>query len=444
MVSVELIHLPRKCYYRLAHFLLHADECQSEPMKSLLRQCYRQLRAQLLQRIIPTSHTQLPNDGALCIEVLGFFHSISGIGESARLCAQQLAADGYRVKCTSVEKFFRKPLELEWNWPDNISSADINCRIYHLNPPMLPPVILQMGLANFKTTYNIGYWAWELESIPAEWIKAIRYMNAIMTPSRFTTKVIQGYTDYPVLTVTHPVTRATATDGMRAHLDIPESAFLVSTIFSFGSALERKNPMGLINAFKQAFVGIDDAYLLLKSNAGADSPEKQALLEAIAGHPNIRVIDQHWSRADVLGLIQCSDLYASLHRSEGFGLTIAEAMLLDTPALVTSWSGNMDFCTAENSFLVPYKPIKVNSSHPEFLEFTQATWADADVPHTAQLFTEIYRNRSLLRDKQACCANDMQACINSNKYQHALQQLANHQAAEKTHQKWNANDKLAE
>lgn len=414
-------------------------------MKQQLRQVYRHFRAQVLQRLIPKSVAQLPDEQTLCVEVIGFFHSISGIGESARLCAQQLAADGYRVKCTSVENFFRKPRELEWQWPDAISSAEINCRIYHLNPPMLPPVIVQMGIADFKKTYNIGYWAWELEAIPAEWIRAIRYMNAIITPSDFTTRVIQGYTNYPVLTATHPVTLTDATAGMRAHLDIPEHAFLVSNIFSFGSAMERKNPMGLIAAFKLAFADIDDAYLILKANAGANSPEKQALLQAIAGHTNIRLVDQHWSRADVLGLIQCSDLYASLHRSEGFGLTIAEAMLLNTPTLVTAWSGNMDFCTAENSFLVEYTPIKVNSSHPEFSEFENATWADADIRQTTQLFNDMYQHRDLLLDKKSCCAQQMQSCIDNNKYQHALRQLANNQKTEgKLTQKWNANANVAE
>lgn len=414
-------------------------------MKASLRQLYRHFRAQVLQRMIPKSKRPLADEAYLCIEVIGFFHSISGIGESARLCAQQLAADGYRVKCTSVEKFFRKPQELDWHWPDTIHNREINCRIYHLNPPMLPPVIVQMRIANFKTTFNIGYWAWELEALPAEWQRAIRYMNAIITPSHFTTQVIQRYTDYPVLTATHPVTLAPATAGMRARLDIPEQAFLVSSIFSFGSALERKNPLGLIAAFKQAFSGINDAYLVLKANAGADSPEKNALLQAIAEHPGIRLLDQHWSRADILGLIETSDLYASLHRSEGFGLTIAEAMLLHTPALVTAWSGNMDFCTAENSFLVGYKPVKVNSSHPEFREFETATWADADIEQTTQLLADLYRDRDLLLRKKMCCAQQMQWCIDHNKYQQALRQLAVNQKPVGTlDQNWNAKPKAAE
>lgn len=414
-------------------------------MKQHIRQLYRYFRAQLLQRIIPKSSVDLAQEQDLYIEVIGFFHSISGIGESARLCAQQLAADGYRVKCTSVEKFFRKSQEIEWQWQDNTADTEINCRIYHLNPPMLPPVILQMGLSNFKKTYNIGYWAWELEAIPAEWIKAIRYMNAIFTPSNFTTLTIKNYTHIPVLTATHPVRRSTASSGIRTRLDIPEQAFLVSNIFSFGSAMERKNPMGLITAFTKVFSEIDDGYLVLKANAGANTPEKQNVLQAIAAHPNIRLIDEHWSRADVLGLIESSDLYASLHRSEGFGLTIAEAMLLDTPTLVTAWSGNMDFCTEENSFLVGYKPIKVNSTHPEFQEFENSTWADADIQQATQLLKSIYQDRDLLLKKQSVCATQMQRCIDTNKYQHALQQLAgNKDFAKKNNQNWTPRAKVAE
>lgn len=396
-------------------------------MKNLARHIYRRLRAQLLQRMIPKSQVALPlSPDHLHIEVIGFFHSISGIGESARLCAQQLAADGYKVTCTSVEKYFRKPEEMPWSMgqqTDANTTSAINCRIFHLNPPMLPPVILQMGLDGFKKTYNIGYWAWELEAIPDEWVNALRYMNAIITPSSFTTRVIQNYTNIPVLTATHPVVRGEAAQGIREQLKIPADAFLISCIFSFGSAMERKNPQGLVEAFKAALAETPHAYLVLKANAGGNSPEKQALLQTIAGHPNILLVDQSWSRAEVLGLIQTSDLYASLHRSEGFGLTLAEAMLLDTPVMATGWSGNMDFCTEENSFLIPYKPLKVKSSHPEFSEFNAATWADADLDYASGVLRDVYTNRSLIRAKKSCCAQQMQICIDSQKYQHALQQL---------------------
>jgi glycosyltransferase involved in cell wall biosynthesis len=392
-------------------------------MKNLLRRFYRKFRAEFLQRVITKSKAQLPEDGKLCIEVIGFFHSISGIGESARLCARQLLNDGYKVNCVSVEGFFRKPEEIEWKWENHLPSQQVNCRIYHLNPPMLPPVIIQMGMGNFKKTYNIGYWAWELETIPKEWVSAMRYMNCIMTPSEFTTNAIKKHTTIPVITVTHPVTIEIPDTNIRNRLDIPQDAFLISNIFSFGSAMERKNPMGLITAFKSAFNGKKNIYLVLKANSGKLNDEKQNLLNEIADHPNITLIDEQWERRDILGLIHTSNLYASLHRSEGFGLTLAEALLLGVPTMATAWSGNMDFCTEDNSFMISSKPITVTSNHPEFQGLKNATWADADLKQTADVLTRIADNPELLIHKKQHCVSQMQETINSKKYSHALKRL---------------------
>lgn len=392
-------------------------------MKNLIRRFYRKFRAEFLQRIITKSSAQIQEDEKLCIEVIGFFNSISGIGESARLCARQLQNDGYKVNCVSVEGFFRKPKEIEWQWENHLPSQQINCRIYHLNPPMLPPVIIQMGIGNFKTTYNIGYWAWELETIPKEWISAMRYMNCIMTPSEFTSNAIKKHTTIPVITVTHPVTIEIPDINIRNRLNIPQDAFLISNIFSFGSAMERKNPMGIITAFKSAFNGSKNVYLALKANSGKNSKEKQELLEEIAAYPNIILIDEQWERREILGLIHTSNLYASLHRSEGFGLTLAEALLLGVPTMTTAWSGNMDFCTEDNSFMISYKPITVASNHPEFQGLKNATWADADIEQTTDLLKEITGNPELLVHKKQYCISQMQEIIDSKKYSHALKRL---------------------
>lgn len=248
-------------------------------------------------------------------------------------------------------------------------------------------------------------------------------MNAIMTPSAFTTNTIQGYTCAPVLTVTHPVAPETPAPDIRTRLNIPEDAFMVANIFSFGSAMERKNPMGLIAAFKLAFSKNDNAYLVLKANSGENTDEKKMLKEAVADFPHIILLDSRWSKADILGLIASANIYASLHRSEGFGLTIAEAMLLNTPALVTAWSGNMDFCTEENSFLVDYQTIKVDSRHPEFQEFTDATWADANIQTAAEFLIAAYKDKGELLSKQQLCKAQMQQVIETHKYQHALNYL---------------------
>jgi hypothetical protein len=96
---------------------------------------------------------------------------------------------------------------------------------------------------------------------------------------------------------------------------------------------------------------------------------------------------------------------------------------LDTPTLVTAWSGNMDFCTEENSFLVGYTLFKVNSSHPEFSEFTDATWADASVQEAADILRAVYESPTQLEHKTRCCRIQMKNTINTHKYEHALKKI---------------------
>lgn len=349
-------------------------------MKKFLRTIYRFLRSILFQRIIPESNQALKFNNDVVIEVIGFLESYSGIGESARLCALSLKDSGLKVKCTSVEPVFRKKSAFTWS-QDGFYTGDEApaIRIFHLNPPMMPPAIFAIGFKGYVRSFNIGYWAWELEDIPSEWRKALRYVNAVMTPSSFTTNAVKKHTDKPVITVPHPVdyNLQEVNAGIKSKLGMPDSSFLISSIFSFGSALERKNPESLIVNFKKAFVNHEDVRLVLKSNSG-NPEEKNKILDLIAKNSRIILIDESWDRADVLGLIKESDLYASFHRSEGFGLTIAEALLLDTPVIVTNWSGNMDFCNEENAFLVETKLVPVVTNNPEFKESGDQFWAEVN------------------------------------------------------------------
>lgn len=389
----------------------------------MLRTLYRFSRRNLFHRLIPLSRTPIFADGKTGIEVVGFFRSATGIGESARLCARQLQNCGYRVRCRSVENVFRKPPEMEWTFLDTARENEIGCRIYHLNPPMMPPAVMAVGMGEFTKAYNIGYWAWELERIPAEWCLATRYMNAVFTPSTFTSRAIALETDKPVVTVPHPVSAQPFSVGMRERLGLPTDAFMASCIFSFGSAIERKNPWAVVAAFVKAFGDDPGARLVLKGGHGGNSREKAQLLETIRPHANILLVDELWEPGDVAGLIKESDVYVSLHRSEGFGLTIAEAMLLGTPTMVSDWSGSTDFCSDENSFPVRVKPIAVRSTNPEFASLGDLHWADADVDHAAQLLATLRTDRSLTKRKAEVCLSRTNAYFAKPYYDVALKQL---------------------
>lgn len=348
-------------------------------IKKFARLVYRFLRTKLLQDIIPLSQSAFPSQYKnQIIEVVGFFESYSGIGESARLCALSLKDSGYQVKCRTVEADFKKTPEFTWTEEGFYQgSLEPAIRIFHLNPPMLPPAIFSIGLGRYKKSFNIGYWAWELEDIPLEWRKALRYVNAVMTPSSFTTGAVKKHTEKPVVTVLHPIgyNLKHINTGVKERLGISAGSFLISTIFSFGSALERKNPQALITCFKNTFTRNENVVLVLKSNS-ATTEEKARILALIGEDPRIMLIDASWDRADILGLIKESDLYASFHRSEGFGLTIAEAMSLGTPVITTNWSGNLDFCNQNNAFLVDYTMVPVISGSFDFQGSKDQKWAE--------------------------------------------------------------------
>jgi glycosyltransferase involved in cell wall biosynthesis len=389
----------------------------------IIRRIYRWLRANYLHAVIPVSREAIFAAEREGIEVVGFFRTASGLGESARQCAVQLQQQGYKVRCISVEGFFRKPGEIEWDFVDTASEAEVGCRILHLNPPMLPPVIFNIGLRRYRKVFNVGVWAWELEKLPREWRNALPYMNAITCPSNFTVAAIRQYTDKTVLPVPHPVIANAPAGDLRGELGIPASTFLVAAVFSFGSALERKNPVAMVKAFNLAFADYPNAHLLFKTNGPDDSAETQTFLAMIKDNPKITVRSGIWPREKVMGLLSTADACLSLHRSEGFGLTMAEAMLLGTPVVATDWSGNTDFCNADNSYPVRYRRVPVISTHPEFANMQDLTWADADVEHASALLRAILLDPETAKRKVAA-ARRVQEYFSLPAYSMALKAMA--------------------
>lgn len=399
--------------------------------KSIKGFVFRKVRAGILHDVIPRSRAKIMQDGNRIVEVVGLFHSASGLGESARLCAKQLKAGGFDVRCISAEQFFthrkNEPHEVAWNCETPVAgNPAAGCRIIHLNPPMMPQVILGLGLASHFKTYTIGYWAWELDDINREWQRATTCLNAIFCSSEFTSRAVRKHTTQPVITVPHPVSVADAVPvTMRTKLGIADDIFLACSIFNFGSVMERKNPHGTINAFLSAFEDDDKALLLIKTNSGGDGADKKKLLERIQPHKNIRLIDEVWSRDELLGLMKDSNAYISLHRSEGFGLPIAEAMLLGTPVVVTNWSGNVDFCNVDNSCLIDADMVPVSSEYPEFKQLLHLKWADAHVEKAAAALRKLANDKDYAKKIGAKAKYDSAELFSKPVYIDALERLSN-------------------
>jgi glycosyltransferase involved in cell wall biosynthesis len=387
-----------------------------------VREYYRKFRAEVLQRVIPRSRRAFVPGAP--IEVGGYLSMTAGVGESARLCIDALAHAGIPVKIADVSTDPDERRDVEWVSPP-LAPGDAASRILHLNPPMLPRGILKLGIGSFTRTFNIGYWAWELEVIPTEWKHALRYMNAVLVPSEFTRKAIAQHTKIPVITIPHPVSEKPAASGIRAQFGIAENAFLVSSIFSAGSSINRKNPDAVLKAFRQFASGHPNAFLLMKASGNAAKDERlRALVASVSEAGNIRIITDNLPGSVINGIIGQSDAYISLHRSEGFGLTVAEAILAGTPVVSTGWSGTVDFCDPLNTWKTDCTLIPVVDTHPEFAGLKDARWADPSPDHAARQLGEIASNRQEAVKKAAGAREFLLRYLADNTYEKALRQLA--------------------
>jgi hypothetical protein len=211
----------------------------------------------------------------------------------------------------------------------------------------------------------------------------------------------------PVVHVPLPVPEPVAAPVGRAGLGLPEG-FLFGFVYDYASVAARKNPLGLIDAFTRAFGHDGDASLVLKTLGGERHPEAHAaVLAAAAGHPRITVLDAHLPVEEKNALVRELDCYVSLHRSEGFGLTIAEAMLLGTPVIATDYGGSRDLATAFNALLVDHRPVAIGPGHDPYP--ADGEWAEPDLDHAAALLREAYGDPEAGRARAARARADVLA-----------------------------------
>lgn len=322
------------------------------------------------------------------IKVVGLLSSASGLGRSARLCIEQLGNYGCEVSTSDVAGFYSSGDDVTYQ--RGSPRLQTNVSIFHLNAPMLLPGIVTAGLRSYYNSYNIAYWAWELECLPKDWIDAMRFVDAFIVPSRFCQRTMQRYTTKPVLTVPHPI----QLDMGNVVPSKPKiGTFRVLSIFNLGSSFERKNPLAVIRGFRAAFGDEEDVELVLKTSQGKRYPQDLAAIKSEIGESrNISVIDQVWSDEQLSELYCSADVYISLHRSEGFGLTIAEAILMEVPVIATGWSGNVDFCSPDKLSAVAYKLIAFADDDPAYYGVSDAVWADPSVEAAARELQKVRRD----------------------------------------------------
>jgi hypothetical protein len=240
--------------------------------------------------------------------------------------------------------------------------------------------------------YAIGLWPWELPEWPARWIRAYECVDEIWGISSFAAQAYHAFLG-PVHPMGIPVSVGEIASRNRTDFGLPSQAYLYHYSFDLHSKIARKNPFGLIHAFQAAFPPEegDDVGLVLKVNhAKTLRTECLKLRWMAARDPRIQLIEKPMRRPEVLALMQACDCYVSLHRSEGFGRGIAEALLLGKQVITTGWSGNTDFCHEPRVALVRHKMVSVRRG--DYFHGEGQQWADPDLDHAAELMREIRRN----------------------------------------------------
>ena len=316
----------------------------------------------------------------------GEFSRASGLGESARLILAALDTLGVPVWPLDIGPLLPAHANEVPPPPPAVTDPPAGAALLmHVNAPLLPLVMTRMPRAVTRGRRVVGYWAWELPVASPDWRAGARFVHDIWVPSRFTADALMALAPGRVRVVPLPLAAVPPQpSGLgRGDFDLPDTAVVVLTSFNLASSFERKNPLGAIAAFRTAFGGRMDRILVLKVANRDHAPADFARLEAaVVGAPNIRLETRTLPRGDALALTAAADIVLSLHRSEGFGLVPAEAMLLGRPVIATGWSGNMDFMDDRSAALVRYRLVPARDARGVY-EVADALWAEPDVHHAA-------------------------------------------------------------
>ena len=259
-----------------------------------------------------------------------------------------------------------------------------------VNADMLPYVARALGPRFFERRLSAGLWFWEVSHFPEEWHPAFDHLNEVWVASEHIAETLRPLTPTPIHTVRVPIVPAEPAEASREQLGMP-AGFCFLFVFDYRSVFRRKNPLGLVEAFCHAFERGSGPSLVIKSICGDEFPaERQALIEAIADRPEIQLVEETITTGEKNAMIANCDCYVSLHRSEGLGLTMAEAMYFGKPVIATAYSGNLDFMTEGNSYLVPFKMTEIGPDANPYPADKQ--WAEPDLDAAAAAMREVYEH----------------------------------------------------
>jgi glycosyl transferase family 4 len=315
------------------------------------------------------------------VNLAGYFDSTLGVGQVARAMREALETAGVPVAAVGLTSQSSSTVEEpgglvapgEAAYPVNLLCA---------NAEGLAGARAQLGEDFFAGRRTVGVWWWEAGAFPSRWSRAFDDLDEVWVGSTYVASMLAPAAPIPVVPIPTPVPRPAPAEAE------PHDGFTFLFAFDHDSVFERKNPLGAVEAFVRAFPDGGSARLVVKCLGAERHPAAHArLLEAAGAHPGVEVIDRLLSAGEMDALMEGADAYVSLHRAEGFGLTIAEALLRGKPVIATAYSGPLDFLSPVNSYLVGYELVPAGPGNEPYPP--DAVWADPDLDHAARLMREV-------------------------------------------------------
>jgi glycosyltransferase involved in cell wall biosynthesis len=325
------------------------------------------------------------------IGVVGYLKTETGVGQAGRLVAQSLERAGFSVQGLDVS------INVHSRRDDNrierllTPKVDSPIHIYKVNADQLSIVKNHIASQINRADYQISMPAWELSIFPSDWIDNLSEINEIWVESEFVRASLQAKLSIPIYCMPPAITIDNFIVQDRQYFNLPQNTFLFHFNFDFASYSSRKNPEAVISAYRKAFrkkcLSIPTALVIKVRGYDPENQQLQRLMDATDNEQDIIIINKQLNHSDSLALMNCCDCYVSLHRSEGFGYTLAESMLLEKPVIATNFSGSKDFVTKSTGFPISHQLIPLNNGDYPFHE--NQLWADPDIDHAAWTMRKI-------------------------------------------------------
>jgi glycosyltransferase involved in cell wall biosynthesis len=269
--------------------------------------------------------------------------------------------------------------------------GDSDIALVHLNADVFDQVVADLGSTHLDGRHTVGIWYWEVEEFPKQLWPAFDLVDEVWVATEFMQRSIGANAPVPVVHMPIPLFAPPVASGLgRSDLGL-DDRFTFLFVFDHFSILDRKNPIGLIEAYTSAFGPDDGARMIIKTINGEQRVlDHERMLLAGADRPDIELRDGYLAPREVGALLAAADCYVSLHRAEGLGLTIADSMALGKPVIATDYAGSTDFLHGGIAFPVPYDLVEVGLGNDPYE--AEVHWAEPDLDIASRLMRHVFEH----------------------------------------------------